>query len=132
MNKEKDLNYIASLEKSIKKKYGDEAIQNPASGWDENKEKEYLTQLAAFVEKQKKYEQETNLENVNGFLISQKLLNKEGKLNCPVCAELIKKVNDDIYITKFECCEKCYYMYAHGREDRWLKGWRPDNVKRNT
>ena len=28
--KEKDLNYIAGLEKAIKKKYGEEAIQNPA------------------------------------------------------------------------------------------------------
>ena len=132
MKKEKDLNYIASLEKAIKKKYGSTAIQNPASFWDEIKEKEYLVQLAAFVKKQRKHELETGLENVSGVLISQKLLNKEGKLNCPVCMEQIKKVNDDIYITKFECCEKCYYTYAHDREDRWLKGWRPDNVKRNT
>ena len=132
MKKEKDLDYIASLEKAIKKKYGEDAIQNPASFWDDAKEKKYLAQLVAFDQKQRKHEEEIGLENVNGVLISQKLLNKEGKLNCPVCAELIKKVNDDIYITKFECCEKCYYIYAHGREDRWLKGWSPDNVKSNT
>ena len=53
--KDKDLNYIAALEKAIKKKYGDDAIQNPASYWDEDKEKEYIEQLKEFVEKQKKY-----------------------------------------------------------------------------
>ncbi len=56
--KEKDLNYIAGLEKAIKKKYGDEAIQNPAKFWDEEKEKDYIQQLEDFVEKQKKFEHE--------------------------------------------------------------------------
>ena len=47
---EKDLNYIAALEKAIKKKYGDDAIQNPAKYWDEDKETDYLKQLKAFVD----------------------------------------------------------------------------------
>ena len=42
--KEKDLNYIAGLEKAIKKKYGPEAIENPAKHWDEEKEKDYIQQ----------------------------------------------------------------------------------------
>ena len=129
---EKDLNYIAALEKAIKKKYGDEAIQNPASFWDEKKEKEYLEQLNEFVAKQKKSEETSELKNVNGVLISQKLLIKEGKLNCPVCSGPIKKVNDDVYMAKFECCEKCYIQYVIDREDRWLKGWRPKNVTKST
>jgi hypothetical protein len=29
----KDLNYIAGLEKAIKQKYGEEAVQNPSSNW---------------------------------------------------------------------------------------------------
>ena len=40
--KEKDLDYIAALEKAIKKKYGSDAIENPAKFWDEKKEKSYL------------------------------------------------------------------------------------------
>ena len=40
MKKEKDLNYIAKIEKAIAKKYGDIAIQNPAKFWDEKKEKD--------------------------------------------------------------------------------------------
>ncbi len=129
--KEKDLNYIAALEKAIKKKYGEVAIENPAKFWDKNKEKSYLEQLINFAQKQKKIETVSEPENVNGILISRKLLIKEGKLYCPICSDLIKKVNDDIYITKFECCEKCYFQYVEEREDRWLEGWRPKNVTKS-
>ena len=31
--KKKNLNYIAALEKAIRKKYGEIAIQNPANSW---------------------------------------------------------------------------------------------------
>ena len=41
--KEKDLNYIAGLEKAIKKKYGDEAIENPAKHWDKEKAENILS-----------------------------------------------------------------------------------------
>ena len=36
--KEKDLNYIAAVEKAIAKKYGSETIQNPKGNWDDEKE----------------------------------------------------------------------------------------------
>ncbi|MAL15613.1 MAG: hypothetical protein CL554_19570, partial [Algoriphagus sp.] len=104
----KDLNYIAKLEKAIRKKYGQEAIENPAKHWDEEKEKEYLLQLKDFVEKQRKKETAIEPENVNGVLITRKLLNKDNKINCPVCKKRTKTVRDDIYMNKFECCEQCY------------------------
>ncbi len=129
---EKDLNYIAALEKAIKKKYGDDAIQNPAKYWDEDKEKDYLQQLKDFVDKQRKYELEAEPQNVNGVLITKKLLNKERKNNCSVCSRSVKNINDDIYILKFDCCEKCYINYVDGREARWIKGWRPENVTKST
>ena len=106
--KEKDLNYIVGLEKAIKKKYGEEAIENPSKFWNEEKEKEYLQQLTEFVDKQRNHELAAEPENVNGILITRKLLNKERKLNCPACERRLKTINDDIYITKFECCEICY------------------------
>jgi len=129
--KDKDINYIAGLEKAIKKKYGEEAIQNPASFWDEDKEKRYLIQLADFVEKQRKYELDTEPENVDGFLMTKKLLNKERKINCSVCYNLVRKINDEIYLLKYNCCEMCYIEYVEGREKRWLKGWRPENVTKS-
>jgi len=128
--KNNNFDYIAGLEKAIKKKYGETAIQNPASGWDKQKEENYLAQLEALIEKQGKYKASSELENVNGILISRKLLIRENICNCPVCSTKIKTINDDIYIVKFECCEKCYFQYVDGREKRWLKGWRPDNAEK--
>jgi hypothetical protein len=128
----KDLNYIASLEKAIAKKYGDISIQNPSSFWGREKEEDYLCQLESFVEKQHKHEDTSMLENVDGILITRKLLNKEGAYGCPVCKKRLKTINDDIYFTKFECCERCYIEYVESREERWLGGWRPKNVRENT
>ena len=130
--KEKDLNYIAGLEKAIKKKYGDEAIENPAKHWDKEKEKDYIQQLEEFVQKQKKSEREHDVENVGGVLVSHKLLNKEGILICSTCNKKLKTINDDIYFTKFNCCEKCYIKYIIDREKRWLDGWRPKNVTKSS
>ena len=130
--KKKDLNYIAGLEKAIKKKYGEEAVENPAKFWDKEKEKDYIQQLEEFVEKQKKIEQESEAENVDGILVSRKLLNKEGIFNCPTCSKKLKTINDDIYFTKFDCCEICYIKYVEGREKRWLDGWRPENVTKSS
>jgi hypothetical protein len=129
--KSDDLNYIAGLEKAIKKKYGSEAIENPANNWDNEKEIDYLSQLEEFVAKQKRAEQDSEAENVDGILVSRKLLSKEGIKNCPVCAGKVKTINDDIYMTKYECCSKCYINYIDGREQRWLEGWRPKNVTKN-
>ena len=130
--KKKDLNYIAGLEKAIKKKYGEEAIENPAKFWDKEKEKDYIQQLEEFVEKQKKAEQADEVENVDGVLVSRKLLNKEGIFNCATCSKKLKTINDDIYFTKFDCCEICYIKYVEGREKRWLDGWRPKNVTKSS
>ena len=130
--KDKDLNYIAGLEKAIEKKYGHEAIENPANNWDKVKEEDYIEQLEKFVEKQKKFEQDHSVENVDGVLVSRKLLNKEGIFNCSTCSRKLKTINDEIYFTKFDCCEKCYINYVEHREKRWLDGWRPKNVTKNT
>ena len=41
----KDPNYAAKVEKAIAEKYGKEAVENPKSKWDDEKEKEYLAEL---------------------------------------------------------------------------------------
>ena len=64
---------------------------------------------------------------VNGVLISKKLLMRESKRSCPVCSTYSFKSNDDVYMSKFECCEKCYIQWVEGREERWKTGWRPGN-----
>tara|TARA_A100001515_G_C4517139_1_gene192129 strand:- start:195 stop:575 length:381 start_codon:yes stop_codon:yes gene_type:complete len=121
----KDLNYVAKLEKAIKQKYGDKAVQNPKSGWTEEKEKEYLEQLKNLEKKALAKEELDQKVEIEGFLISKKLVNRDSKRKCPVCSEYSFKIEDDMYMLKYDCCEKCFIKYVDGREERWQKGWRP-------
>jgi hypothetical protein len=120
----KDLNYIAGLEKAIKQKYGEEAVQNPSSNWTPEKEKEYLQQLK---ENKVKELAADRVEEREGFLFSAKLIKKDSKNVCDVCSNILKQ-QDMLYETKYECCQNCYIQYVEHREDRWKQGWRPDNV----
>ena len=119
----KDLNEIAKIEKAIKKKYGSEAIQNPKANWNKEKEEKYLDQLKKFYNRNfrpKKSEQE------NGFLLKVRKTKTAVCRTCPVCGSYSFSSNDDVYMTKFECCFKCYIQYIEGREERWKSGWRPN------
>lgn len=121
--KNKDPDYIARLEKAISDKYGKETIEHPKASWDDKKEKEYLTELKT------NYRQEienSEKQEINGVLISKELLNREMKRSCPVCNNYSFKSVDDLYMTKFECCSKCYIQWVEGREQRWKTGWRPN------
>ena len=118
---------IAAVEKAIAEKYGSETIQNPRGNWDETKEKEYLEQMKEFYQKTQLNEEWQEKIDVNGIKISKKLLNRESLKCCPVCNSFAKKSMDDVCLVKFECCSKCYVQFVEGREERWLKGWRPNN-----
>ena len=117
---------IAAVEQAISKKYGEETVQNPKANWDETKEKEYLEQSKEFYQKSYKNQEQQEKVDIKGIKVSKKLLNKESLRNCPVCGSLPKRSMDDVCITKFECCSNCYIQYVEGREERWLKGWRPN------
>jgi len=122
---EKDLTYIAGLEKAITSKYGKETVMNPASDWDDEKEKAYLEQLKELAAKQKSFEEQSEKVENNGFLVSKKLLSKDTKRTCPVCKRYSFKLTDDLYMAKFECCQACFIEYVEAREERWQSGWRP-------
>lgn len=122
--KEKDLNEIAKIEKAIKEKYGDEAIQNPKGSWDEEKEAKYLEELKAF---HKRSPRKKTTEEGEGFLIKIKKADHKVERVCPVCKSYSFSTGDDIYMVKFECCWECYIQYIDGREERWKSGWRPNN-----
>ncbi len=125
----KDLNYIASVEKAIKDKYGDEAIQNPMSNWDEEKEKQYLEQMKELYNKSTKNKEWKDKVDVNGIKVTKKLLNRESLKGCPVCGSFPKKSMDDVCLLKFDCCSSCYVKHVEGREERWTEGWRPNETK---
>jgi hypothetical protein len=62
---------------------------------------------------------------VNGILVSQKLLSRETNRTCPVCEIYSFDKKDDVYMNKFKCCFGCYIQYVEDREERWKTGWRP-------
>ena len=128
----KDYDKIAAIEKAIIERYGKEAVQNPKANWDENKEKDYLNQSKQFYKKQNKIGEWQEKVDVNGIKISKKLLNRESLKSCHVCGSFPKKSMDDVCLVKFECCSNCYIQYVEDREERWLKGWRPDEVKQQS
>ena len=121
----KDQNYIANVEKAIAQKYGTEAIQNPKSNWTDEKEREYLSQLKKFSENERRQQDQEEKVETNGYFISKKLLNKETNRTCPVCDTYSFNLKDDVYMSKFECCWKCYIQWVEDREERWATGWRP-------
>ena len=122
--KNKDLNKIAKIEKAMSKKFGPESIVNPKSGWDNDKEKEYLEDLKEFYSEESR--QEEDKINKDGFFITRNLINKEINRVCPVCNTYSFSGKDDLYMNKFECCEECYIQWVEDREERWLEGWRPN------
>ena len=121
----KDPDYAIKVERAIAEKYGDEAVQHPKSNWSDDKEEQYIDDLKKLHHVHNS--NESSQEEVNGVLISKKLLMRESKRSCPVCNTYSFKSSDDVYMSKFECCEKCYIQWIEGREDRWKKGWRPNN-----
>ena len=122
--KKNDPNYIVKVEKAIAEKYGEDTIQNPKRYWTDEKEKQYLEDLKEFYSEERK-ETEDKI-NEDGFLITRNLINKEINRVCPVCETYSFSGRDDLYMNKFECCYDCYIQWVEHREERWLKGWRPD------
>lgn len=120
----KDLNEIAQIEKAIKEKYGEEAIQNPKGTWTKEKEKKYLKDLKNFYNNSLKKE-ETHQKK--GFTIKSRIASKKGERVCPVCEKYSMESKDNLYMTKFDCCYECYIKHIQGREQRWKTGWRPNN-----
>ena len=94
---------------------------------DDEKEKEYLSQMREFYKKIDKSDTQQEKIEINGIKVSKKLLNRESLQSCPVCGSFPKKSMDDVCFVKFDCCFECYVKYVEGREERWQKGWRPDN-----
>jgi len=125
----KDQDYIARLERAIMQKYGSETIDNPHASWDDEKEKQYITQSQEEQRKFSKIAETKDKVEQDGFLVNKKLLTKDTNRTCPVCVVYSFRPQDDLYMNKFDCCRSCYVTWVEGREDRWTTGWRPDKEK---
>jgi hypothetical protein len=113
----KDPDHLIKVEKAIKEKYGEETIQNPKMGWDDDKEATYLEQIKKIYKSEK---QKEKIE-VDGVLMPKKLFTKESNRTCPVCNVYSFNMADDLYMFKFKCCFECYIQHVEGREEKWLK-----------
>jgi hypothetical protein len=125
----KNLNKIAAIEKAITKKFGQETITNPKSLWTDEKEEEYLKQLKEFYSKGKKDLEFVEKLQEGGFLIPKNLITKTSERTCLICETYSFRKKDDLYMNKFDCCFTCYVQWVEDREERWLKGWRPNEKK---
>jgi hypothetical protein len=115
----RDFNWIAKIEKAIAQKYGNIAIQNPRSFWNEEKEASYLEQIKQRYKKDNKQRESSEKINKDGFFLSKKLLTKDEDRVCPACFEYSFDLKDDLYMNKYDCCWKCYVQFVERREERW-------------
>jgi hypothetical protein len=122
----KSLNDVAKYELAISKKYGGEAIKNPRATWNDEKEEEYQQQIKDLYLKETEIQEKTEKVEVDGILVSKKLINRDNNRICPVCHSYSFDLRDDVYMTKFDCCFKCYIQWVERREERWKSGWRPN------
>jgi hypothetical protein len=110
MSKKKpDLNYIAGVEKAVAEKYGKVAAQDFRSGWDHQREKDYLDQL--------KDAAQTSKKNVKK--------KPQANRTCPICKTYSFSSRDDLYMNRFQCCQACYIDFVHQDPYAWLDGKRP-------
>ena len=72
----KDSNWVVKIEKAIAEKYGNVAIQNPRSLWNEEKEASYLKQIKQRYKKDNKRRESVEKINKDGFFVSKKLLTR--------------------------------------------------------
>ena len=84
---------------------------NPKSNGMMIKKKEYLAELKNNYRNDKT---ESERVELGGVLISKELLNKESERSCPTCNTYSFKSVDDLYMTKFDCCYKCYIQWIEG------------------
>jgi hypothetical protein len=118
--KKRDLNYVAKIEKAIAKKYGEQTIQHPLANWSDEKEEKYLQQIKEVYERQMVKKEAVGKIEKEGFLVSKKLLNKGSDRTCPACFEFSFNLKDDIYMSKYDCCQECYVNFVEDRERRWF------------
>lgn len=129
INNKKDPNYIVALEKAVKEKYGELATMNPKYFWNQEKEREYVADTKETSKKQLTNEQSREKIDLGGILLPKKLFNKSVQKECICCKQYSFSKNDDLYLNKFNTCQKCYVQHIEGREERWLSGWRPNGDK---
>lgn len=127
-SKNYDIRKLEKFERAIKKKWGDEAVQNPRrfEGADKTTEEDRERYLRKLYEKHKEKE---FVEEDGVKFQSEFLEQKDTSLRfCEVCNELSFNTQDTLYIEKYGVCKQHFIEYVEDREERWNNGWRPENT----
>ncbi len=124
-----DLNQIAALEKAMYEKYGELSVKNPRSGWNEQKENEYLKLTREKMKQESLNDKSQDNIDLDGILIPKKLISSKQKRKCEYCDRYSFNREDDVYFSKYETCQRCYVKYVEDREERWKQGWRPNKAE---
>ena len=111
---EEEQNKIAAIERAIANKYGEETIQNPRSNWTDEKESEYLKELSEKAKREKNNEELEKI-NKNGYQVTKKVMERKSNRYCSRCKTYSFNGKDDVYMTRFNCCFKCYVLFIEGR-----------------
>jgi hypothetical protein len=113
----RDMNFIQALEKAVKEKYGEEATYNPKQFWDQEKEKEYLEEVKKTYIKENKNLDSNEKVEIDGVLLSKKLINKNIAKECSFCKKYSFSKKDDLYLNKFNACYRCYLCELEGKKN---------------
>ena len=121
----KDWDTIAAVEKAIAQKDGKLAVQDFRAEWAPEKEEEYLKQIKSRRHQNKDSIGETIVKG--DVVINKRNKKQKTERTCPVCKTYSFSRRDDLYMNRFDCCERCYIVFVVNREERWRDGWRPDD-----
>jgi hypothetical protein len=122
---------VAQYEKAISDKYGENSVANPRSTWDNEKEAEYLEQVKMVYLRDKTRKDKELKEEHEGFFVSSNLFISRQNRKCEACSCFSLDKRDTLYLNKYSCCQECYVRYVEDREERWLSGWRPNEVTKD-
>jgi len=120
-----DPNYIAAIEKAIAEKYGKDTVQDFRNEWQEDKEKEYLSQLKQMSHKKDRLSSKEEEIVIGDVKIKKRHSRQKEDRTCPVCKTYSFSRKDDLYMNRFKSCHLCYLDFIIGREEAWNNGDRP-------
>lgn len=120
MQELKQLEQLSNLQIALIKRFGKEIIEPINSNWTKEDEAEFIRQIDEFEEKLRILREQR--EEITLF---------NGEIECEFCGHIraLFKINDEVSMTKYGCCHRCYVKYVEGREERWQTGWRPERKK---
>lgn len=125
----RDPDWALKIEQEIRKKYGEKAVINPKKFITSEFDQQYRTFLKKMAIDDTKPEEKVNID---GVLLPSKLFIKEKNKKCCVCNSEFLSNKDELYLLKYETCERCYIIEIEGREDKWLikkQSWKEKNLK---